>query len=102
MYQEVLKYESILNQLGSFIENGPYKLDYILEQLQISRSAFYNKRKHGNFSLEEVKKLAKMYDDISLSERLYQKLEEGLGDISKGKVHEFQKAVAESKAKYGL
>ncbi len=53
MYQEVLKYESILNQLGSFIENGPYKLDYILEQLQISRSAFYNKRKHGNFSLKK-------------------------------------------------
>jgi len=44
MYQDVLKYESILNQLGSFIENGPYKLEYILEQLQISRSAFYNKR----------------------------------------------------------
>ena len=49
-----------------------------------------------------MKKLAKMYDDISLSERLYQKLEEGLGDISKGNVHDFDKAVAESKAKYGL
>jgi len=102
MYQEVLKYESILNQLGVFIENGPYKLEYILEQLQISRSAFYNKRKHANFSLEEVKKLARMYDDINLSERLYQKIEEGLDDIDNGKVHDFDKAVAETRSKYGL
>jgi len=102
MYNNVLKYESILNQLGAFIENGPYKLDYILEKLQISRTTFYNKRKRNNFSLEEVKILAKLYDDINSSERLHKQIEEGLEDIKEGRVYDFDKALADSRAKYGL
>ncbi len=102
MYNNVLKYESILNQLGLFIENGPYKLDYILEKLQISRTTFYNKRKSNNFSLGEVKILAKLYDDINSSERLQKQIEEGLEDIKNGKLYDFDKALAESRIKYGL
>ena len=102
MYNNVLKYESILNQLSLFIENGPYKLDYILEKLQISRTTFYNKRKSNNFSLEEVKILAKLYDDINSSERLQKQIEEGLNDIKDSKVYDFEIALADSRTKYGL
>ena len=102
MYNDVLKYETILNQLSTFIENGPYKLDYILEKLQISRTTFYNKRKSNNFSLDEVKILAKLYDDINLSERLQKQINEGLEDIKEGRIHDFDKALADSRSKYGL
>jgi len=102
MYNNVLKYESILNQLSLFIEKGPYKLDYILEKLKISRTTFYNKRKGNSFSLEEVKILAKLYDDINSSERLQKQIEEGLKDIKNGKVYDFDKSLAESRTKYGL
>lgn len=102
MYNIVLKYESILSQLGTFIENGPYKLDYILEKLQISRTTFYNKRKSNNFSLDEVKILAKLYDDINSSERLQKQIEEGIEDIKNGKLYNFDKALADSRIKYGL
>lgn len=102
MYNKVLKYESILSQLGTFIENGPYKLDYILEKLQISRTTFYNKRKSNNFSLDEVKILAKLYDDINSSERLQKQIKEGLEDIKNGKFYDFDKALADSRLKYGL
>lgn len=102
MYNIVLKYESILNQLGDFIENGPYKLDYILEKLNISRSTFYNKRKSNNFSLEEVKVLAKLYDDINLSEKLKKQISEGLDDVEHGRIHDFDKVLADTRSKYGL
>ena len=102
MYNIVLKYESILDQLSDFIEKGPYKLDYIIEKLNISRSTFYNKRKSNNFSLEEVKVLAKLYDDINLSERLQEKIYEGLDDIKNGRVHDFDKVLADTRSKYGL
>jgi len=102
MYDIVLKYESVLYQLRDFIEKGPYKFDYILEKLNISRSTFYNKRKNNNFSLEEVKVLAKLYDDINLTDRLQKQLNEGLHDIKNGKVHDFDKALAETRSKYGL
>ena len=102
MYNIVLKYELVLNQLSDFIENGPYKLDYILEKLNISRSTFYNKRKSNNFSLSEVKVLAKLYDDINLSERLQKQIEEGLEDIKHGRVHDFDKVIADTRSKYGL
>jgi hypothetical protein len=102
MYNEVLKYESLLNQLGLFIENGPYRLEYILEKLQISRTTFYNKRKSNNFSLEEVKILARLYDDINLSERLERQINEGLEDIKAGRVDDFDKVLADLRSKYGL
>jgi len=100
MYDIVLKYESFLNKLSVFIEKGPYKLDYFLEKLQISRSTFYKKRKSNNFSLDEVKILAKLYDDINISERLEKQINEGLKDIEEGKIYDFDRAVTDSRLKY--
>jgi len=102
MYNEVLKYESILSQLGIFIETGPYKLEYIIEKLHISRATFYNKRKTKNFSLDEVKILAKLYDDVDMSTRFQKQIERGLKDIKNEKVHDFDKVLAETREKYGL
>lgn len=102
MYDIVIKYESVLSKLGVFIEKGPYKLDYILDKLQISRSSFYNKRKHSNFTIEEVKVLARLYDDIDVTLRLQNQLDEGLKDIENNKVQYFDKVMAETRAKYGL
>ncbi len=102
MYDIILKYESVLGKLGVFIEKGPYKLDYILDKLQISRSSFYHKRKNNNFSIEEVKVLARLYDDIDATTRLQLQIDEGLKDIKSGRVQDFDKVIAETRAKYGL
>lgn len=102
MYNIVLKYESVLNKLSEFIEEGPYKLEYIIEKLQISRATFYNKRKSNNFNVEEVKILARMYDDIDLSNRLQKQIEEGLNDSDEGNIYDFDTMLAETRRKYGL
>ena len=102
MFDIVLKYESVLSKLAVFIEKGPYKLEYILDKLQISRSTFYHKRKNNNFTIEEVKVLARLYDDIDVTQKLQMQLEEGLQDIENGRVQNFDKVLADTRAKYGL
>ena len=102
MYLEVVQYENKIKQLLEFISNGPYKLEYILTKLKISRSTFYNKRKTNNFTLEEVKVLAKMYDDVDATTRLEAAIQEGLDDIANGRVYELDDVLKEVRQKYGL
>ena len=102
MYLEIVQYEDRVKQLLEFISNGPYKLEYILTKLNISRTTFYNKRKTNNFTLEEVKILAKMYDDVDATSRLEDAIQEGLDDIANGNYQEFGSFLEETREKYGL
>ena len=77
-------------------------MEYVLSKLNISRSTFYNKRKTNNFTLEEVKILAKMYDDVDATNRLENAIQEGLDDIANGRVYEFDDFLEEVRQKYGL
>ena len=52
--------------------------------------------------MEEVNILAKLYDDIKLTERLQNQIEEGLEDIKQGRVHDFDKVLVDTRLKYGL
>jgi|LGVF01.2.fsa_nt_gb hypothetical protein len=102
MYLEIEQYEKKIVKLVDFINNGPYKLEYILDKLDISRTTFYTKRKNYNFNLSEVKTLAKMYDDVDATTRLENQINEGLEDIKKGNVHNLDDVLMEVRAKYGL
>ena len=102
MYAEIIQYENRIKRLLDFISNGPYKLEYILSKLNISRTTFYNKRRTNNFTLEEVKTLAKMYDDVDATSRLEEAIQEGLDDIANGRYQEFSSFLEETKEKYGL
>ena len=102
MYFEIEQYEKQIIKLVDFINNGPYKLEYILEKLNISRTTFYKKRKNYDFNLSEVKILAKMYDDIDATSKLESQLKEGLEDIKKGNVHDLEDVLMEVRKKYGL
>ena len=102
MYLEVVQYENRVIQLLDFISNGPYKLEYVLNKLGIRRAIFYNKRKINNFTLEEVKLLAKMYDDVDATARLEDAIQEGLDDIKNGNYQEFGSFLEETREKYGL
>lgn len=102
MYLEIIQHESNVTKLLEFINSGPYKLEYILGRLEISRSTFYNKKKTKSFTLEEVKVLAKMYDDVDATSRLEKQLQEGLDDIESGRFVEFDTFLKETRVKYGL
>lgn len=102
MYLEVVQYENTVKKLLDFISSGPYKLEYVLSKLKISRTTFYNKRKTNNFTLEEVKTLAKMYDDVDATSRLEDAIAEGLNDIANGRVYELDDVLKEVRQKYGL
>ncbi len=73
-----------------------------MDKLNISRSTFYNKKKSTNFTLEEVKTLAKLYDDVDATTRLEKQIDQGLKDIDEGKVMDFELFLNETRQKYGL
>ncbi len=102
MYLEIERYEKQIIKLVDFINNGPYKLEYILEKLNISRTTFYTKRKNYNFNLSEIKVLAKMYDDVDATSRLEKSINEGLEDIKAGRVYELDEVLNEVREKYEL
>ena len=102
MYLEIKQYERNVCKLIEFINKGPYKLEHILSKLNISRTTFYSKRKNNNFNLEEVKILARMYDDVDTTARLEEALKEGLDDIANGRFYELEDVLKEVRQKYGL
>ena len=102
MYLEIERYEKQIIMLVDFINNGPYKLEYILDKLNISRTTFYTKRKNYNFNLSEIKTLAKMYDDVDATSRLEKSINEGLEDIKAGRVHKLDEVLNEVREKYEL
>ncbi len=102
MYLEIERYEKQIIELVNFINNGPYKLEYILDKLNISRTTFYTKRKNYNFNLSEIKILAKMYDDVDATSRLEKSINEGLEDIKAGRVYKLEEVLNEVRGKYEL
>ena len=102
MYLEIKQYERNVYKLIEFINNGPYKLEHILSKLNMSRTTFYSKRKNNNFNLEDVKILARMYDDVNATNRLEEAIQEGLDDIANGDYQELGSFLEETRKRYGL
>lgn len=54
MLDIVYKYQSLLENIDSYIDNSKFKKEYLIAQLGVSRATFYNKIKKKNFTIDEM------------------------------------------------
>lgn len=60
-------YRQFLQKLDTRISKGPFKVEYICNYLNLSRSTLYKKRKNNSFTLQEAEKLAALFDSHSVA-----------------------------------
>ena len=54
MLDIVYRYQNLLDNIDTYIENSKFKKEYLIGQLQVSRATFYNKVKKKNFTIDEM------------------------------------------------
>lgn len=54
MLDIVINYQSLLDNIDTYIEDSKFKKDYLIEELGVSRATFYNKVKKKNFTIDEM------------------------------------------------
>ena len=62
MRSAVGKFERVLIDLEEVIKKSPYKIGFLAEKLNLSRTAFYLKRKNSNFTPGEIKSLIEILE----------------------------------------
>jgi predicted transcriptional regulator len=70
-------YKTVTSMMDDVIEESGYEISYLAKYLNISRSAFYTKRKKKTFTFEEMEKIVSLLnseeeedDDIQLIKEL--------------------------------
>ena len=56
----VKKYKGLLKDIDTLIKESGYRPSYFAEKLNLSRSAFYAKRKNGAFTVSEMDQIVEM------------------------------------------
>ena len=54
MLDIVYKYQGLLENIDSYIDDSKFKKEYLIERLGVSRATFYNKVKKKNFTVDEM------------------------------------------------
>jgi hypothetical protein len=54
MLDIIYKYQGLLENIDSYIDDSKFKKEYLIEQLGVSRATFYNKIKKKNFTIDEM------------------------------------------------
>ena len=54
MLDIIYKYQGLLENIDSYIDDSKFKKEYLIEQLGVSRATFYNKVKKKNFTIDEM------------------------------------------------
>lgn len=54
MLDIVYGYQSLLDNIDTYIEESKFKKKFLIEQLGVSRATFYNKVKNKNFTIDEM------------------------------------------------
>lgn len=88
MLEIINNYERLKLNIGYYISISGYKKGYLAEQLGISRIAFYNKEKKGNFTFEQIKKLSYYLftnESIKKTEAINSFLQKSLQESKEGK-----------------
>ncbi len=70
MIDIVKDYETVLNSIDKIIDASPYKTGYIVASLGISSANYHRKKREKNFTLTEMKKLAKIFDTDEMEDKL--------------------------------
>lgn len=98
MIQKIIEYKNLLNELGTLIENSPYKKGYIIEKVGISAPTFYRKLKSQTFTPDETLEIARLLtpEEAYLYD-LKESIKRGKADYRNGDVHLRNEVVEEIK-----
>jgi hypothetical protein len=55
--QEILGYKNLVNEMDAVIKISGIKTFFLADNLKLSRSAFYSKRKRATFTIAEIEQL---------------------------------------------
>lgn len=87
MLDIVYRYQNLLANIGSYIDNSKFKKDYLIEQLGVSRATFYNKIKKKNFTIDEMVILSKiLFPEEAKAFEIREALRESREDSKNGKI----------------
>ncbi len=89
MLDIVYRYQNLLENLSTLIDQSPFKKEYLINELQLSRATFYNKLKKRSFTIGEMMKLSIiLFPEEAKSFEIKQALERSRADSSAGRVRE--------------
>jgi len=96
MLDIVYNYQTLLDNLGSYIEESKFKKEYFFEELDVSRATFYNKLKKKSFSITEMLKLSIiLFPEDAKAFEIKQGLERSRQDSLAGRVKEHGTVMSE-------
>lgn len=96
------KYDEMLEKVPDLIANSKFKKEYIISELNLTRSTFYNKLKNSSFSSGELRKLAElMFPEETKLYKLQKSIEKGLDDIDAGKLKSHETVMRSFRKQYG-
>ncbi|MFO0322819.1 MAG: hypothetical protein ACK504_10370 [Bacteroidota bacterium] len=67
-------YEKLCASITNIVDASGYKLDFICKKLELTRMAFYRKRKSGKFKPDELRKLFEIIDHGNLEDKMLGKI----------------------------
>lgn len=96
------KYDEMLEKVPDLIANSKFKKEYIISELNLTRSTFYNKLKNSSFSSGELRKLAElMFPEETKLYKLQKSIEKGLDDIDAGSLKSHETVMRSFRKQYG-
>jgi len=91
MIAVVSNYINFLSKIKSYIDDSPYKTNYIYESLEMSKQVFYRKIKTKSFAPEEVLTISKI---LFPREAILLELQKSSEDKKAGRVVEHSEAMS--------
>lgn len=102
MFEIVDRYQELMRDIPSLINESKFKKEYIISSLNLTRSTFYNKLKNFNFSPDELRKLGEiLFPEEAKSYALKKSLERGMRDISEENTKPHRDVMAGFRKQYG-
>lgn len=100
--REIIKTKHFLMELPKILENSPFKVSYIVDQIGIPRTTFYNKLRTNTFTVIELEKIVSVIDPQEYQLTLLdQSLERAFDDIKNNRVRNHEDVMRDIRKKLG-
>ena len=98
MLDIIYRYQNLLENLGTLIDQSPFKKEYLINELQLSRATFYNKLKKRSFTIAEMLKLSTiLFPEEAKSFEIKQALERSRADSNDGRTREHADVIKDAR-----
>lgn len=96
MLDIVYGYQSLLDNIDTYIEDSKFKKDYLIEELGVSRATFYNKVKKKNFTIEEMVILSTiLFPEEAKVFEIKEALRASRGDSKAGRIRSHESVISD-------